>query len=208
MRKLHRDNSDAQTSTRWAAGGSVAAAITASACCLGPAAATLLGIGGFGAAAALAPWRPWFLGLTAVMLAIGFFLAYRRPKTACAEGTVCATTPAARWNRVLLWSSTALVVAFATFPYYSPAFLGAVGAEPRAAVAASAAVERVTIPVEGMTCPACPVKVQRALEEVRGVRTVRATYEPPQAVIEYDPAVVSRDDLVATINATGYRAGP
>lgn len=59
-----------------------------------------------------------------------------------------------------------------------------------------------------MSGPACPLKVQRALEQVPGVRAVRATYEPPQAVIEYDPAVVSRDDLVATINATGYRAGP
>ncbi len=208
MREIH-DEGKAPRLTRWVAGGSVAAAITASACCLGPAAAALLGVGGLGATAVLAPWRPWLLGLTVAALAIGFYLAYRRPNSACAEGAVCTTTPAARWTRRLLWSAAALVVLFGAFPYYAPALLRSAAAGPRAATAGSAAaIERVTIPVEGMYCSACPLEVQRALEQVRGVRAVRVTFEPPEAVVEYDAAAVSRDDLVAAINATGYRARP
>ncbi len=206
--KVDPTSTDAQTSTRWAAGGSVVAAVTASACCLGPAAATALGIGGFGAAAALAPWRPWFLALTAVMLGAGFYLAYRRPKGACAEGAACARAPGARWTRRLLWVSAAMTLLFATFPYYSPTLLRAASSGPNAVPMRAAVVQKVTIPIEGMYCPACAVKVERALRQVPGVRATQVTYRPDQAVVEYDAAVVSREALLAAINATGYRAKP
>src|SRR5260221_5712842 len=57
--------------------GSVLGAILASACCLGPLILGAIGAGSLGAAATLAPYRPWFLVLTAGLLGVGFYLAYR-----------------------------------------------------------------------------------------------------------------------------------
>ena len=56
--------------------GSTLAAFVASLCCLGP---LLLGGIGLGAAlvATFAPLRPYFLALSTVLLALGFYFVYR-----------------------------------------------------------------------------------------------------------------------------------
>lgn len=101
---------------------SILAAITASLCCLGPIAAVVLGLGSFGAAAVFETWRPYLLGVTFGLLALGFYFTYRRPEARCAEGSVCATHPSvSRSRKIWLWLVTVLVVAFAAFPYYSGA---------------------------------------------------------------------------------------
>jgi len=101
---------------------SVIAAITASLCCLGPIVAAVIGLGSFGAAAVFEAWRPYLLGLTFGLLALGFYFTYRKQEVRCADGSVCATRPSvSRWNKILLWLATGLVVAFAAFPYYSGA---------------------------------------------------------------------------------------
>ena len=58
--------------------GAVAAAFAAAACCIGPLIVAVLGVGGAGAMVALAPYRPYFLGATVVMLGLGVFMVYRR----------------------------------------------------------------------------------------------------------------------------------
>jgi mercuric ion transport protein len=78
---------------------------------------------GSGASAAgstrLAPARPLFLALTAVLLGAGFFQTYRTPRTgvACSTGT-CAPG-INRKARVLLWTAAIAVVLLAGFPYYA-----------------------------------------------------------------------------------------
>lgn len=59
--------------------GSVVAAFLASLCCLGP---LLLGGLGLGTVlvATFAPLRPYFLALSAFLLAMGFYFVYRKPK--------------------------------------------------------------------------------------------------------------------------------
>src|SRR6266853_4215869 len=92
-------------------GGSVLTAITASLCCIGPLVAVLLGASGFAASAVFEKWRPGFLGLTVVLLALAWCLTYRKPKAACEEGSACATKPVAKWNKVVLWFATLFVLA-------------------------------------------------------------------------------------------------
>ena len=92
----------------------VLAAGVASACCIGPVAFVLLGVGTFGASlAVLESYRPTLLGLTAVLLAGAFRVAYG-PKAACD-----ACSPASRGRvRAVVWVAAALTAALATFPYY------------------------------------------------------------------------------------------
>ena len=60
----------------------------------------------------------------------------------------------------------------------------------------------VTLKVPGMTCPACPVTVKKALNKVNGVSKVEVRYEEKEAVVTFDDAKTNTKALIkATIDA-------
>ena len=88
-------------------------------CCVFPVALSFLGASGLAFAAALTPYRPYFLGLTLLSLAASFYLTYRREKEDCASKACVA--PKGRKLQVLsLWIVTVLVLAMLAFPYLVP----------------------------------------------------------------------------------------
>lgn len=92
----------------------VLAAGVASACCIGPVAFVLLSVGAFGASlAALEPYRPALLGVTAVLLGGAFYVAYR-PTADC---DACCPVSRRR-TKIAVWIAAALTAALVTFPYY------------------------------------------------------------------------------------------
>ncbi len=117
-----RETARLETATGW---GALAAAILASSCCVLPLVLFLLGVSGawIGHLTALAPWKPWFLAASVVLLAIGFTQAYRRPKP-CADGEVCGTPASRRLTRVMLWVAAALVALSAGWDWIAPRLLG------------------------------------------------------------------------------------
>ena len=60
----------------------------------------------------------------------------------------------------------------------------------------------------GVNCRACPKTVSTALEDVDGVYNVDATYEPPEAVVRFDPAATSVDRLTTATENVGFSAHP
>src|SRR5258706_556289 len=106
-------------------GCSIVAAITASLCCIGPLVVVALGAGGFVASAVVEKWRPVFLLVTFALLALAWYLTSRKPKAACEEGSACATKPVPKWNKVILWVATGVVLVTAAFPSLSSAILRA-----------------------------------------------------------------------------------
>lgn len=69
---------------------------------------------------------------------------------------------------------------------------------------ATAAEKTVVLSVPGMNCAACPITVRKALQKVAGVTAVKATLEPPQAIVTFDDVRTTLDALTkATANA-GY----
>lgn len=76
-------------------------------CCIGPWAVVLFGVPGAIALARWQPYRPYILGVAAVMLAWAFWRVYR-PRPACEDGS-CAARPAL-WLKGLLWFAVALIV--------------------------------------------------------------------------------------------------
>ncbi len=109
---------------------SVFTAFIASACCVGPLVFALLGLGGAGFLLQLEPYRPYFIGLTAVLLGTGFYLTYRKPNVAPAaegaegESCACPAPRASRAGRAVLWIATVLVVVAVAFPYIAAAVWG------------------------------------------------------------------------------------
>jgi hypothetical protein len=82
-----------------AIGSSLVATATAF-CCIGPGVIAVIGTSGALAAARLAPFRPYFIIGSVLLLGVGFWMAYR-PQGGCV-GKVCAT-PSAKGTRALLW---------------------------------------------------------------------------------------------------------
>jgi len=96
--------------------GGVTAALGSALCCAGPLLAVSVGVSGAGLSATFTPLRPYFLGATAVLLALGFFLLHREEQKACEPGKVCADPAVRRRMKKMLWVATAVAIVFATFP--------------------------------------------------------------------------------------------
>lgn len=188
-------------------GGSLLAAITASLCCIGPLVAVLLGASGFAASAMFERWRPVFLGLTVVLLALAWYLTYRKPKAACAEGSACATKPVAKWNKVVLWFATGVVLVTAAFPSLSSAILrGTQSNAPGVVTDANSAVLKVKIP--SMDCAACALNIQSVLKKQAGVQQAQVSFDTKEAVVQYDATKLSPEKIIAAIDQTGFKAEP
>ncbi len=189
--------------------GAIGAAIVASICCIGPVVLAGLGIGAVAAAQSFAPYRPLFLAITTVLLGLGFYFAYRRPKQAAAcNGEVCETPRVARWGRPLLWIATAIVVALVTFPYYYGPLRAALDQPRQAAPVPAQTVQLATVElkVSGMTCGGCAISVRNALLETPGVTSAEVDLESARAKVQYDGAQVSTGKLIEAINKTGFKA--
>src|SRR5712691_7301625 len=89
-------------------------------CCVFPIALSFLGASGLAFAAALTPYRPYFLGLTVISLAAGFYFTYRPQKEYCPPGVACAVPKSRKLQVVFLWIVTVLVLALLFFPYIVP----------------------------------------------------------------------------------------
>jgi mercuric ion binding protein len=55
-----------------------------------------------------------------------------------------------------------------------------------------------------MNCAACPITVRKALEKISGVQSVKATLEPPEAVVTFDDAKTSVEQLTEATRNAGY----
>lgn len=123
-----RDATAADVSNRRAGllsiGGILGALGTAS-CCVVPFVLFTLGISGawIGNLTALEPYQPIFAAITFGFLGYGFYLVYREPKVACAEGSYCAKPSSGRIAKIGLWTATVLVVVGLGFPKIAPLFL-------------------------------------------------------------------------------------
>ena len=187
----------------------VLAALAASACCLGPVVLLGLGLSGawVGSLSALEPVRPLFV------LATGGFLgvAYARifgdgARSACDPGAPCAAPGVRRFERAAFWIVTATVAGLLLLP----SWLGARAAKEPATVAPADAAASAARPVEvvlavtNLTCEGCLHTLRGALADVPGVRSVRVSLVPPQAVVVFDPARTTVEALTRATEAAGY----
>ncbi len=71
-----------------------------------------------------------------------------------------------------------------------------------------ASPKTVTLNVSGMTCPACPITVKKALEKVQGVSKVDVRFEKKQILVTFDDAKTNTDALVKATTNAGYPSQP
>ncbi|MGQ0503557.1 MAG: mercuric transporter MerT family protein [Panacagrimonas sp.] len=102
---------------------SVAAAIGASVCCVGPLVLLTLGISGswIGNLTAMEPYRPIFIGLTLVFLGLAFRQLYLVPQV-CVPGTPCADPNTVKRQRLIFWIVGVLLLGLLAVPLLAPLF--------------------------------------------------------------------------------------
>lgn len=70
--------------------------------------------------------------------------------------------------------------------------------------AALAAPRTVTLDVQNMTCPVCPLTVKKALERIPGVQQITVDYAGKTATVRFDDAAATTDQLTEATKAAGY----
>jgi len=68
-----------------------------------------------------------------------------------------------------------------------------------------ARVEKVVLPIQGMTCASCVSKVEKSVRSLKGVLQVNVNLATERATIEYVPGVASIQDFKTAIQGAGYQ---
>jgi len=66
-------------------------------------------------------------------------------------------------------------------------------------------MERLELPITGMTCASCANRIERRLNKLDGV-TASVNYATERAAVEFDPDSVETEQLVAAVESAGYQA--
>jgi P-type Cu+ transporter len=66
-------------------------------------------------------------------------------------------------------------------------------------------VQRLELPIEGMTCATCAVRVEKKLNKLEGVEA-SVNYATERASVSYDAEAVAPEQLLAAVESAGYRA--
>jgi Cu+-exporting ATPase len=66
--------------------------------------------------------------------------------------------------------------------------------------------QKTTFVVNDMHCPSCPKLITLNLKDKKGVSSVEANLEKKQVVVEYDPHLVTVEEIIKNIKESGYTA--
>ena len=66
------------------------------------------------------------------------------------------------------------------------------------------ATERKALRVSGMSCAACSARIEKALGSREGVSLVEAVFSSNMVTVEYDPDIISLDEIKTILAKTGY----
>ena len=69
---------------------------------------------------------------------------------------------------------------------------------------AAAPSAHLTLPIEGMTCATCALRIEKVLRKVDGVQVATVQLASERATIAFDPSRAAQADLVAAITRAGF----
>lgn len=76
------------------------------------------------------------------------------------------------------------------------------------APAAGTEEQTLTFAVENMYCAACPITVRKAMEGVKGVKSVSVDFDARTATVVFDPSVATPAEIAEASKNAGYPAHP
>jgi copper chaperone CopZ len=169
-------------------------------CCVGPLLFIAIGVG---SAAVFVGRYHWFFLIGAIAVLTWAWAKHLREKMICDCGR--KAMEGRRSGVFTLLIATVLVVGFAGLNISRYVFASApVSLQTETQLANG--LNRIVISVEGLSCVACEIPVRHALRRIDGVKSVQVNAGTKTATVDYEPAKTNPKQLVAAINATGYRA--
>jgi len=65
-------------------------------------------------------------------------------------------------------------------------------------------IKKYKIKITGMHCASCAATIERALKKTKGVKDATVNFATESASVEFDPNIVSEDELEKVVESTGY----
>ena len=72
--------------------------------------------------------------------------------------------------------------------------------------AATKDVRTVKLTVKGMCCPSCLSDIENSLTSVDGVKSAKASFEPPLTTVTFNTTKTTVSELIIAIGKIGYEA--
>jgi copper chaperone CopZ len=184
--------------------GGLLAAVAASSCCILPLILGAASAGSMGLGAALAPYRPYFIALTVLLLGGEFYFTYRPRKAGCETG--CCGTNAGRSqraHRAMLWVVTLITVAALAYPNIAAYRVRTASKAPLPAVGAATANTAV-FSIGNMTCKECALPIVKALKATPGVYDSKLDFASKHATVRFDAKRIALAEIRKVIENVGF----
>ena len=183
-------------------GAGLLTAISASLCCITPVLALVAGTSGLASTFSwLEPARPYFIGLTILVLG---FAWYQKLKPKKQIDCNCETEEKPKFiqSKMFLGIVTAFAIVMLAFPYYAHIFYPKT--EKQVIVVDKSNVQTVEFTISGMTCASCEEHVNHEVNKLSGIIKSSTSYENGNAIVEFDNSKTNITDIEKAINGTGY----
>lgn len=196
-------NADKVFSMRLAGAGTLSA-LTASLCCITPLLALFSGVTGAASTFSwLEPARPYLIGATVLILGFAWYQKFKKspydPNCAC-DGEEKETFIQ---SKLFLGLITLLALTLLAFPVYSHVFYPAQSASTP--ISSDTNIYQLDLEITGMTCTGCEEHVKHAINQLPGILHAQASNQTGKAIVQYDNSLVTKDEIVAAVNGTGYQ---
>lgn len=183
-------------------GAGLLTAVVASLCCITPVLALIAGTSGLASTFSwLEPFRPYFIGLTMLVLAFAWLQKLTTKKQIDCN---CHTKKKPKFihSKLLLGVVTASAFAMLAFPYYSYIFFPKT--EKQIIVVNKLNIQKVEFTISGMTCAACEKHVNHEVNKLTGIIRSHTSYENEKTVVEFDNSKTNIAEVEKAIKSTGY----
>lgn len=182
----------------------ILAAIMGSLCCIGPIFLMILGLGSLGIGAKLGKYHWYFQGGAVAVLVFAWWIFLHEKKRLYALDLPIKNE---RLTKGLLSVVSVIVLLFLGMSAYStlhsqPSIASNTSISEHSVIPAGMAI----IAVEGMGCVSCEPSIEKTVTKLQGVKGVNADSAQGKVIVQYDPKLVSVEQLVSAINKTGYTA--
>jgi len=177
-------------------------AISASLCCITPVLALIAGTSGIASTFSwIEPFRPYFIGLTVLVLGFAWYQKLKPKKQADCE---CETDEKPKFiqSKSFLGLVTFFAALMLTFPNYAHIFYPK--SDKQIVVVEKSNFETVEFKINGMTCTSCAEHVNHEVNKLTGILKSEASYENGNAIVQFDNSKTTISQIEIAINSTGY----
>lgn len=180
------------------------AALVSSLCCITPVLALVAGASGIASTFSwLDPARPFFVGITVVVLGFAWYQKFK-PKAKEEKECACEENlqPSFWQTKKFLSIITVFAALMLAFPLYAHIFYPK--SEKQVIIVDKSDIQTVNFQIKGMTCQGCAAHVVHEVNKLSGILNVTASYDQGNAIVEFDKSKTDVLEIEQAINSTGY----